>query len=573
MESKYSPLILALVFLILFFVFIIKNENANNPSQKTNKVSVSQTFHLASHKGWSNDLQTIVWNQEKNYYDIYFLHSVDGATDPFGPNGQDWTHTTTKDFITYSKQETAIPAKGGDPKEGWHSAWTGSVVTDSQGISGIQNEEPVAYFTGLMDDGSQAIYASASNDKGASFTNSLKDGKPLLTKEQSYNGKDFRDPYVFHFKDKLLMYVAEGNALGVYQSQDGINWTKEDSKGDSKILPETFFKGRNWQDNAPIECPVLKTMTTTDGQDKQVLFFGAKDTASGETTGTYYTVGHLDGNGLFIADTETKRLDQGSDYYGANFTGSNRIEESNHNLISLGWVGNWNYFTSGIHSDQEAKSDFLKTIGFYTTPRQLQLDKNGIIQSAPLYKNEQLTLKNQNGNISSQRPLTSDNRKPWIDKSHNQNANGLLDLAGKNSSGYYQLHFSNIKQEGGYIYIDIWQGSDYVKIAYQITSGTYQVSTYAAELNNSMDGSQTASSYYYDGLLGNGQGYKADSLYKENDNITITLITDNRSLEIFFPNGQTYTLARFNTSGKQDVKVFSTQEDLLLNLKIYDVHS
>ena len=182
------------------------------------------------------------------------------------------------------------------------------------------------------------------------------------------------------------MYVAEGNALGVYQSQDGINWTKEDSKGDSKILPETFFKGRNWQDNAPIECPVLKAMTTTDGQDKQVLFFGAKDTASGETTGTYYTVGHLDGNGLFIADTGTKRLDQGSDYYGANFTGSNRIEESNHNLISLGWVGNWNYFTSGIHSDQEAKSDFLKTIGFYATPRKLQLDKDGIIQSAPSIK-------------------------------------------------------------------------------------------------------------------------------------------------------------------------------------------
>jgi len=89
----------------------------------------------------------------------------------------------------------------------FYTLWrTGSVVTDSQGISGIQNEEPVAYFTGLMDDGSQAIYASASNDKGASFTNSLKDGKPLLTKEQSYNGKDFRDPYVFHFKDKLLSY-------------------------------------------------------------------------------------------------------------------------------------------------------------------------------------------------------------------------------------------------------------------------------------------------------------------------------------------------------------------------------
>ena len=28
---------------------------------------------------------------------------------------------------------------------------------------------------------------------------------------------------------------------------------------------------------------------------------------------------------------------------------------------------NWNYFTSGIHSDEEAKSDFLETIGFTNT--------------------------------------------------------------------------------------------------------------------------------------------------------------------------------------------------------------
>ena len=52
-------------FFNLIFCFIMKNENVNNPSPKTNKASVSQTFHLASHKGWSNDLQTIVWNQEK----------------------------------------------------------------------------------------------------------------------------------------------------------------------------------------------------------------------------------------------------------------------------------------------------------------------------------------------------------------------------------------------------------------------------------------------------------------------------------------------------------------------------
>lgn len=144
-------------------------------------------------------------------------------------------------MLTFSKQETAIPAKGGDSQEGWQSAWTGSVVTD-KGIVGGQDDESVAYFTGLMDDGNQAIYASASTNQGASFTRELKDGKPLLTKEQSYNGKDFRDPYVFHFKDGLLMYVAEGDALGVYQYQDDINWTKADSNGVSKSCPKLFLK-------------------------------------------------------------------------------------------------------------------------------------------------------------------------------------------------------------------------------------------------------------------------------------------------------------------------------------------
>ncbi len=102
MESKYSPLILALVFLIFYFCFY--NVNANNPSQKTNKGFYESNLHLASHKGWSNDPQTIVWNH-KNYYDIYFLHSVMGLLDPLDPICQDWTHTTTKDFITYSKQD------------------------------------------------------------------------------------------------------------------------------------------------------------------------------------------------------------------------------------------------------------------------------------------------------------------------------------------------------------------------------------------------------------------------------------------------------------------------------------
>lgn len=31
--------------------------------------------HLTTKDGWSNDLQSIVWNEKGQYYDLYFLHS------------------------------------------------------------------------------------------------------------------------------------------------------------------------------------------------------------------------------------------------------------------------------------------------------------------------------------------------------------------------------------------------------------------------------------------------------------------------------------------------------------------
>lgn len=32
--------------------------------------------HLTTKDGWSNDLQSIVWNEKGQYYDLYFLHST-----------------------------------------------------------------------------------------------------------------------------------------------------------------------------------------------------------------------------------------------------------------------------------------------------------------------------------------------------------------------------------------------------------------------------------------------------------------------------------------------------------------
>lgn len=121
----------------------------------------------------------------------------------------------------------------------------------------------------------------------------------------------------------------------------------------------------------------------------------------------------------------------------------------------------------------------------------------------------------------------------------------------------YNLHFYNTKSSyRGRIYIDIWQGNDYVRLNYDPSNGLYNVKTRSGELDRGRNG-PAASSYYYDGLLGNGNGYIADSGVKNQHSVDLKVLTDKNSVEFFFPNGQSYTVARFNTSQKQDFKIFT----------------
>ena len=109
----------------------------------------------------------------------------------------------------FTDQKQAIPASGGHATDGWKSAWTGSVIT--------RGGTPTAYISGLKKtDGSQNIWAVASTDGGATFTKPLNDGKPVLdiaAPGASANRTDERDPYVFTYNGKTLIYVAEGDYL------------------------------------------------------------------------------------------------------------------------------------------------------------------------------------------------------------------------------------------------------------------------------------------------------------------------------------------------------------------------
>lgn len=378
-----------------------------------------------------------------------------------------------------------------------------------------------------------------------------------MTVDNATNKTDFRDANMFYWNGKLMAYVAEGSDIGVYQSTNGVSWTKADTNGASKITSGTFFKGRSWDNNAPVECPVVETMTMKNGQTKQVLFFGAKDASSGETTGTYYIVGHLDSNGLFAPETDVKRLDQGSDYYGANFTGTDDISSSNSSLISLGWIGNWNYQTNGVHSDESAKSEYAQRLGSYSSARTLTLSNDMTISSTLKLASSSLSNTKTYSNVTTSSPINSNRKEQTNGSDTNGTIYAFYDMPNQSTSKYYNLTFTNTSGNyNGRIYIDIWQGGDYVRFNYDPTNGWYNVKSYASELNNGING-QSASSYYFDGLLGNGNGYSAQSNLSNQKSINLKVVTDNNSVEFFFPNGQTYTVQRFNSSGKQDFKIFT----------------
>ena len=511
-------------------------------------------YHLTTQSGWGNDVQTIVKNP-KGYYDIYFLQAPGGAQN----HGTTvWKHTTTTDFKNFGPQNTAIGVgKGGNS---WYGAATGSVVVNQGNIAGVPKGDMVAYFTGYHN--VQSIYAAYSDDDGKTFDHVLNNGNPVLNYNSNGASQDpnnFRDASVVYWNGKMLMYCAEGNKFGVFSSTNGLNWNHV---GD--VDAAQFAKGMTFDNSdVPVECPVLRNMTDNQGKSHIVLFYGGKNNAAHQTTGTYYVVGHLDNNGLFVADHNAQRLDLGSDFYAANFDGSDDLGTANASIISLGWIGNWGYTGSGVYANENNhtypadKGQLSQRLGSYSLPRKLTLNSNGMISDAPLLN----TVNSGNAvQCSTDHPSTTNNgdQKQTITETDGNQVYTLYDHENEPADSIYDLHFGtkNGQPYKGRIYIDIWQGADNVRLNFDPTNGWMQCSQYAKELDNDPTG-MGASNTYQNGTLGNKKGYSADTNLANVSSFDIKVFCDKDSVEFFFPNGQAYTVARFATQNNQDFKVYT----------------
>lgn len=530
--------------------FPIDYNGTNNraPSQFTSDYR-NPAFHLFTPYSRSNDVQTILYDSDKKLYHVYWLN------DP----GQVWYHCVTQDWQRFSKPNIAIQTgKGGT--DHWYGAATGSVITNRGNITGVPEGAKVAYFVGYHD--VQDIFACWSDDGGYTFSHPLNNEYPVLRWNAAGTGGDknnFRDPGVFYKNNKLYMYVAEKDKFGVYTSDNGVDWANV-----GFITADNFMKGMTFSaSDTPIECPVIRSMETPDGQNKAVLFFGGKNGAANQGTGTYYTVGSVDDSGMYHSETNCQRLDLGTDFYAANFSGSDNIGDSEDSLIALGWIGNWGYIGTGLYNNQDDHTypnginDMTYHLGSYSLPRKCTLD-------AGMNITQQVYIPGVSFNRLYEGTVTSANPG---NKDHNvytayDNASNLLEDNGGAAYAHYHLSFntSNSSIYTGKIYFDIWQGADNVKFQYDPTTGWLLGSGYAKEFDNNETG-MTASNAYQ----------QSQGMYVGITDVTtleLDVYTDKNCVEIVFPNGTVWTKARFSVQDSQDVKIYSQDPNKVNQLDV-----
>lgn len=507
-------------------------------------------FHLFTPYNRSNDVQTILYDSDKNLYHVYWLN------DP----GQVWYHCVTRDWQHFSKTNIAIQTgKGGT--DHWYGAATGSIITNQGNITGVPKGAKVAYFVGYHD--TQDIFACWSDDDGYTFSHPLNNEYPVLRWNAPGTGGDkynFRDPGVFYRNGKMYMYVAERNKFGVYTSDNGIDWSNV-----GFVTADNFMKGMTFSDgDTPIECPVVRVMKTPDGQNKAILFFGGKNGEANQGTGTYYTVGYIDDSGMYHAETNCQRLDLGTDFYAANFSGSDDVGNPVDSLITLGWIGNWGYIGTGLYNDQNdhtypnSINDMTHHLGSYSLPRKCVLDANSNIVQQVYIPGVNFN-RMYEGTVT---PTSPGNKGKNVYTLSSDGASVLLEDNAGWAFTHYHLTFktSDNSTYSGRIHIEFWQGNDYVKLEYDTNSGWLLGSGYAKEFDNNETG------------MGASNAYKrSEGMYVGVTNVKtleLEVYTDKNCVEIVFPNGTVWTKARFSVQDSQDVKIYSQDPNKVNQLDV-----
>ena len=361
----------------MLFISIIINTLAAQTIKKLMDEQYRPQIHFSPKAHWINDPNGMVYN--KGIYHLFFQYHPYSSL--WGP--MHWGHATSKDMIHWNEGPIAIyPDSIG-------TIFSGSAVVDEHNTSGfgLNGKAPlVAIFTQHNMEGEKAgtntfqnQSLAYSNDEGKTWIKYA--GNPVI---KNPGIKDFRDPKVMWYapEKKWIMTLATADKVTFYSAPDLKNWTKESEFGKA-----AGAHGGVW------ECPDLISLDD-NGKARWVLIVNINPGAPNLGSGTQYFVGEFNGKTFTTTQTDTKWLDYGPDNY-AGVTWSNTGKRK----ILLGWMSNWMY------ANQVPTEGWRNAM---TIPRELKLRNVGTttyVTSTPVTElstivNNQVTVNNVQVNRS-----------------------------------------------------------------------------------------------------------------------------------------------------------------------------
>lgn len=320
-------------------------------------VDYRPNFHFTPKAHWMNDPNGMFYLN--GTYHLFFQYYPEDNV--WGP--MHWGHATTKDLLHWEEQPIAIyPDSLG-------YIFSGSAVVDVQNTSGfgtMDNPPVIAMFTyhdpikekeGSVTFQNQAI--AYSTDEGATWTKYA--DNPVISNPGI---RDFRDPKMHWDAEhkQWIVVLAVLDRVYFYTSKDLKHWDKT-----SEFGKDQGAHGGVW------ECPDFFPIQVANSKEtKWVLIESLNPGAINGGSGTQYFIGDFDGKEFTPVETmrnlpkeHTYWLDFGRDNY-AGVTWAN-IPEEDGRTIYLGWMTNWFYA-------QEVPTETWR--GAMTLPRELSLQKN-----------------------------------------------------------------------------------------------------------------------------------------------------------------------------------------------------
>lgn len=458
-------------------------------------------YHFTADFGWINDPHGIVKLNDE--YHIYFQYYPFDTSNPCTC----WGHTTTKDFIHFSKVDCVIAP---DSSYDMLGCWSGSLI--------LKNETIYLYYTGYSrnekGEERQTICLATSKD-GINFKKYK--GNPIITESKiplEASKIDFRDPCIFIKNDTYYLLAGSKNIetkkalLLLYKSNDLYNF-----EFDHFVFEESKF-------GTMFECPNIiqfKDMNYFVLSPQNIL--PRNDSFFNVSSNIYFKC-----DDRFIKERikldSVKEIDHGLEFYATNIFDDEKI--------AISWLEMWGrrYYLN------EIKEDFINSFSLAKKISQL----NGKLAFKPL-------------NIYDEYFTKKDSFAGKIDKN-----NPLLKEI--NLSSKLNISLKEIKNK--LIEIQLFKKEDeYVRLL--IDTNKHRLTLDRSKLKIQLGGVDPSSSK---------DGIRYLSLSKNLELLDLVIYIDRISCEIFLDDFRdSISFLSFNLGNKMLIK---SEESIICSLEICD---